>query len=334
MRLDLKTGASEKWDIPIETYDVLGVADGGIVTSRIVSDYPIPLPSDSEMLSAIMQNSTYEFDLTDPATGRPIKKIFEYPCDGAPEGDGYITYTYAGKNGSDFYFIADHMTPSYWTGSSVLCIHSDGTQEDLGIMTAQKFIRPMHQNEALRWFMVPNDDTPRTYTFYDLQGNEIGHNAAPAGVDVALIMEYLLDDGRVVLTLGGAPAHNYAANYATIPADAFLNGSTEYTEMEFVGGVSLPGRFLLAGSGHGSSGTPTPTGDPRGGCLPGGGVRAPRPTVNGMVTVGADARIVFAAARRTGCRAACPHAAVAVSVSTKNKTQPLQCFPHCGGWVV
>lgn len=235
MRLDLKTGASEKWDIPIETYDVLGVADGGIVTSRIVSDYPIPLPSDSEMLSAILQNSTYEFDLTDPATGRPIQKIFEYPCDGTPEGDGYITYTYAGKNGSDFYFIADHMTPSYWTGSSVLCIHSDGTQEDLGIMTAQKFIRPMHQNEALRWFMVPNDDTPRTYTFYDLQGNEIGHNAAPAGVDVALIMEYLLDDGRVVLTLGGDPAHNYAANYATIPADAFLSGSTEYTEMEFVG---------------------------------------------------------------------------------------------------
>lgn len=235
MRLDLKTGASEKWDIPIETYDVLGVADGGIVTSRIVSDYPIPLPSDAEMLSAILQNSTYEFDLTDPATGRPIQKIFEYPCDGTPEGDGYITYTYAGKNGSDFYFIADHMTPSYWTGSSVLCIHSDGTQEDLGIMTAQKFIRPMHQNEALRWFMVPNDDTPRTYTFYDLQGNEIGHNAAPAGVDVALIMEYLLDDGRVVLTLGGDPAHNYAANYATIPADAFLSGSTEYTEMEFVG---------------------------------------------------------------------------------------------------
>lgn len=136
MRLDLKTGASEKWDIPIETYDVLGVADGGIVTSRIVSDYPIPLPSDSEMLSAILQNSTYEFDLTDPATGRPIQKIFEYPCDGTPEGDGYITYTYAGKNGSDFYFIAYHMTPSYWTGSSVLCIHSDGTQEDLGIMTA------------------------------------------------------------------------------------------------------------------------------------------------------------------------------------------------------
>ena len=43
----------------------------------------------------------------------------------------------------------------------------------------------------------------------------------PRGVDVALIMEYLLDDGRVVLT-SGRPTHNYAANYATIPADAFL----------------------------------------------------------------------------------------------------------------
>lgn len=79
MRLDLQTGESEKWDIPIETYDVLGVTDGGIVTSRIVSDYPIPLPSDSEMRSAIMQNSTLEFDLTDAATGQPIQRYLNLP---------------------------------------------------------------------------------------------------------------------------------------------------------------------------------------------------------------------------------------------------------------
>lgn len=234
MRLDLKTGASETWNIPTETYEVLGVADGGIVTSRIISDYPLPLPSDSEMRSAIIQNSTFEFDLTDPATGQPIQKIFEYPCDGAPEGDGDITYRYAGKNGSDFYFFADYMTPSYWASSSVLCVHSDGTQEDLGIMATQTLVRAMHQNEELRWFMVPNDNTPRTYTIYDLQGNEIGHNAAPAGVDLS-VTEYLLDDGRVVLTLGDDSAHNYITNYVTIPTDAFLNGSTEYTEMEFIG---------------------------------------------------------------------------------------------------
>ena len=232
MRLDLKTGVSETWNLPTETYEVLGVADGGIVTSRIISDYPLPLPSDSEMRSAILQNSTYEFDLTDPATGRPIQKIFEYPCDGTPERNGCITYRYAGKNGSDFYFIADHMTPSYWASSSVLCVHSDGTQEDLGIMTAQTFIRPMHQNEALRWFMVPNDADSHTYTVYNLQGNEIGRTAAPAGVDLR-VMEYLPDDGRVVLSLGDDPAHNYITNYVTIPADAFLNGSTDYTEMTY-----------------------------------------------------------------------------------------------------
>lgn len=240
MRLDLQTGASETWNLPTETYDVLGVADGGIVTSRVISDYPLPLPSDSEMRSAILQNSTYEFDLTDPATGRPIQKIFAYPCDGTPEGDGTIHYSYMGKNGGDYYFLATHLKPisgnAYGdtVSSSVLCVHSDGTQEDLGFMAAQKLIRPMHQNEALRWFMVPNDANTRTYTVYDLQGNEIGHTASPAGVDLS-VLEYLLDDGRVVLTLGDDPAHNYVTDYATIPADAFLNGSTEYTEMEFVG---------------------------------------------------------------------------------------------------
>ena len=70
--------------------------------------------------------------------------------------------------------------------------------------------------------------------------------------------------------------------------------------------------------------------DPQGGCLPGGGVRAPRPTGNGMVTVGADARIVFAAAKRTGCRAACPHAAVAVCVRVKQKISRQCAFNTAG----
>ena len=140
MRLDLQTGESEKWDIPIETYDVLGVTDGGIVTSRIVSDYPIPLPSDSEMRSAIMQNSTLEFDLTDAATGQPIQKIFESSFNGTREGDETIQYSYMGKNGSDYYFLATHLKPisgnpyGDTVGSSVLCVHSDGTQENLDFM--------------------------------------------------------------------------------------------------------------------------------------------------------------------------------------------------------
>lgn len=240
MRLDLQTGESEKWDIPIETYDVLGVTDGGIVTSRIVSDYPIPLPSDSEMRSAIMQNSTLEFDLTDAATGQPIQKIFESSFNGTREGDETIQYSYMGKNGSDYYFLATHLKPisgnpyGDTVGSSVLCVHSDGTQENLDFMVTQQPLREMHQNEEIRWFIAPTSYDADTYIVYDLQGNEIGRTAAPTGVDFDVI-EYLLDDGRVVLSLGDDPAHNYVTRYATIDADAFLNGSTEYTEMEFVG---------------------------------------------------------------------------------------------------
>ena len=42
MRLDLKTGASEKWDIPIETYDVLGVADGASFRTILSHSRPTP----------------------------------------------------------------------------------------------------------------------------------------------------------------------------------------------------------------------------------------------------------------------------------------------------
>lgn len=238
LRLDLQTGESEPWDIPAETFAVLGVADGGIVTSRIISDHPMPLPSDSEMRDAIMQNATYEFDLTDAATGQPIQKIFEYPCGGAPEGDGSISYCYAGRSGSDYYFLAEHTRPisgntSTEIGTSVLRVGSDGTQEDLGIMTSQAPIRPLFRGEEIGWFVVPHDDSV-TDTIYDLQGNEIGRTAAPAGAEVYHPVR-LLDDGRVILCIGYDPTHDYMPKFATIPADAFLNGSTEYTAIEFVG---------------------------------------------------------------------------------------------------
>ncbi|WP_455501663.1 hypothetical protein [Gemmiger sp.] len=237
LRLDLQTGETEPWDIPVETFSILGVADGGIVTSRIISDHPIPLPSDSEMLDAILQNSTYEFDLTDAATGQPIQKIFEYPCDGVPEGDGHISYCYTGRNGSDYYFLAEHAKPvagytSTEIGTSVLRVGSDGTQEDLGIMTSQAPIRPLYKGEEIGWFVVPHDDSV-TDTIYDLQGNEIGRTAAPAGAEVYHPVR-LLDDGRVILCIGYDQSHDYMPKFATIPADAYLSGSTEYTEMAYI----------------------------------------------------------------------------------------------------
>lgn len=45
----------------------------------------------------------------------------------------------------------------------------------------------------------------------------------------------MLDDGRLLLNIGYDLDHDYMTRYATIDPNAFLSGSTEYTEMEFVG---------------------------------------------------------------------------------------------------
>ena len=49
-----------------------------------------------------------------------------------------------------------------------------------------------------------------------------------------------------MLIIGYDLDHDYMTRYATIDADAFLSGSTEYTEMEFVG---VKGRPLRRGEG-------------------------------------------------------------------------------------
>ena len=233
LRLDLQTGESEPWDLPAETTGIHGIADGGIITSRIVSDYPVPLPSDSEMADAILQNSVREFDLTDIATGQVIREIAAFRYTGEPDSDGSTRYSYLGRSGSDFYFLGEHaMTdphnPEY--RRSVLCVHSDGTQEDLGFTNLDP-VNALCQKDEVRWFAAFNKDG-LTYTIYDLQGNEIGQSAAPADASVYCPLRFL-DDGRLVLLIGYDLAHDYRTQYAAIDADAFLSGGTEYTEIPF-----------------------------------------------------------------------------------------------------
>lgn len=75
---------------------------------------------------------------------------------------------------------------------------------------------------------------PGTLTVYDLQGTEIAKVNPPAGVSPYYPVT-MLDDGRLLLNIGYDLDHDCMTRYATIDADAFLSGSTEYTEMEFVG---------------------------------------------------------------------------------------------------
>ena len=72
-RLDLQTGETAPWNLPVETISVANAAGDFAVTERIVSDYPVPFPRDGEISDALLQNSLREYDLTDIATDRQAR---------------------------------------------------------------------------------------------------------------------------------------------------------------------------------------------------------------------------------------------------------------------
>ena len=174
-----------------------------------------------------------EYDLTDATTGKPTTKIAEFPYKGADDGSGYVYYTYLGKSGDDFYFTGEHSrSEEEGIKMSVLRVGSDGTQEDLGLMVNVS-LRDLRQNGELQWLFTMSSN-PGTLTVYDLQGTQIAQVDPPAGVESYYPIS-MLDDGRILLNIGYDLDHDSMTRYATIDADAFLSGSTEYTEMEFVG---------------------------------------------------------------------------------------------------
>ena len=232
-RLDLQTGETTPWDLPAETAAAQDAAGDFAVTARLISDHPVPFTSDPEISDALLQNSMLEYDLTDVTTGKSTAKIAEFPYKGADDGSGYVYYTYLGKSGDDFYFTGEHArSEEEGIKMSVLRVGSDGTQEDLGLMVNVS-LRELRQNGELQWLFAMSSN-PGTLTVYDLQGTQIAQVDPPAGVESYYPIS-MLDDGRILLNIGYDLDHDYMTRYATIDADAFLNGSTEYTEMEFVG---------------------------------------------------------------------------------------------------
>ena len=232
-RLDLQTGETTPWDLPAETASAQDAAGDFAVTARLISDHPVPFTSDPEISDALLQNSMLEYDLTDVTTGKPAAKIAEFPYKGADDGSGYVYYTYLGKSGDDFYFTGEHArSEEEGIKMSVLRVGSDGTQEDLGLMVNVS-LRELRQNGELQWLFAMSSN-PGTLTVYDLQGTQIAQVNPPAGVESYYPLS-MLDDGRILLLIGYDLDHDYMTRYATIDADAFLNGSTEYTAMEFVG---------------------------------------------------------------------------------------------------
>ncbi len=229
MRLDLLTGETSEWKIPEGTMTVLDVVGDTVLLSRLASDYPLPLPDDAEMSNAILQNSQYEYDLIDASTGEIVRKVLSFSYYGDRDEDGPHSYYYLGKNGTDLYFWCENTDAA--TGQlyfTVFRVHSDGTREDLGL-TLKGYLDPLYQGEDLHWLMLYNSDYTG-FTIYDLQGNKRGET----NTDYTHYQPMrLLDDGRVLLATGYADDSSRII-FATIDADAFLSGSTDYTEMPFV----------------------------------------------------------------------------------------------------
>lgn len=229
MRFDLQTGETAPWSIPVETTFIPDIVGDALLLCRVVSDYPVPYPDDDEMSQALLQNTTLEYTLADPATGAVRQTLFSCPYDGTTR------YTYLGQCGGDLYFLAFQCDDEYSPVSqSVLRVGADGTQTDLDLTKTPDYIdySAVLQGNEVRWLWTRGTDG--IYLIYDTQGREIGRNERPAGLEVFSPV-CLLDDGSLLMVVGYDWDHDGTARYAVMDADEFLNGSTEYTEMEFVG---------------------------------------------------------------------------------------------------
>ena len=231
LRLDLQTGETAPWDLPVETMDIPDTAGSFAVTERIVSDSPVPFPDSSEISDAFLQNSLREYDLTDVATGKPTRKITEFPYKGTAKGAVFYAYTYLGKAGDDFYFSFEHaMSSADRSVTNVFRVRSDSIQEDLGI-SSDLFVQALRQNGELRW-LFSRDGSQGTVTVYDLQGAVLAHVTPPDGMQVYYPVS-MLDDGRLLLVIGYDEEHDNMSRYAVMDADEFLNGGSAYREMTF-----------------------------------------------------------------------------------------------------
>lgn len=182
MRFNLENGETAPWNIPVETMYIPDVVGDALLLCRVVSDYPVPYPDDDEMSQALLQNTTLEYTLADPATGAVRQTCFTLPYD-IPQPGSLTIYTYLGKCGSDFYFRADQCDDEYaFVSQSVLRIGTDGTRTDLGITKTPDYLdySAVLQGDEVRWLLTRGTDG--IYLIYDTQGHEIGRNERPAGL--------------------------------------------------------------------------------------------------------------------------------------------------------
>ena len=227
---------------PLQPYEwVMGAWENRLLTCRVLTEMPLPDPADSwDVYSAVLQNAVVEYDWLDPATGER-SKILERPYDGSTYGNGDFCGVQDGKFCFEDRTVLENG--GYQCNGYYLYDPATGRRQDL--------VRPL-ENESMQLSPVLTGAPPETAAlqgrylwFHGSSGNYGGDDllwaldrqtgeltavqqkmdSAPWPVQVLA----LTDDGRFLVNTAAE-----GAAYALIDAEAFLQGSTDYTPVKML----------------------------------------------------------------------------------------------------
>ena len=220
IRRDRTTNEVSYINLPEQTINVYGAGDKWVI-HRIVSPSPLPSNVDGDEYNAVFQNSEYEYDLFDAATGE-MKKLYSYPT-------SEDFYWYRGQRDGTLYFDLDGED-GYPTGVDKL---ENGEMVQVLARDDPYTSEQMLENEQgeLQWIVLDEGESVQVYDLND------GQSYRPAFVNESSqyastgYPEMLLPGGQVFVTHGSMDAPDFLDKiaYATQDRAAYLSGSTDYT---------------------------------------------------------------------------------------------------------
>lgn len=241
-RLALTDGSVTTFPLQ-ENEQIVGAQGTNLLTSRTVTPVPLPDPNtDREAYQAVLQNATVEYDWLDPATGARTK-VLERPHDGSVFGN----LDFIGLLDSKLYLEDQAQPGTEDFRREAICAYDTATGQ------WQDLLRPI-PNESM-W--LPNVTVAALpdcaaqqgrYLWFSGSDNVNGENLAwvldtqrgeLTAVQQTVERELpgwavraaaLTDDGRFLVTTAEQEGkYGSTYEYALIDAEAFLQGSTDYT---------------------------------------------------------------------------------------------------------
>ena len=231
---------------PLQPYEwVMGAWKNRLLTCRVLTEMPLPDPADSwDVYSAVLQNAVVEYDWLDPATGER-SKILERPHDGSTNGSRDFYGLWDGKLYFEEQTAASEGGPCQRSYSAY--DSAAGTWQDLPkplpdptmtlsdpAATALPEIAA-RQGRYLRFHGSDNVHGENLAWVLDQQTGELTampmEENADSGAPWAVTPSALTDDGRFLVQTAYREGR-YA--YALIGAEAFLQGSTDYTPVKML----------------------------------------------------------------------------------------------------